>query len=38
MDRFSLGANLLLWAFPGALIVLALVLYAVAGRRGGDRP
>ena len=34
---FSWGAHLLMWAFPLLLVVTALALHLLGGRRGGDR-
>jgi hypothetical protein len=34
---FSLGAHLLLWVFPLALVFSAVALHLLSGRRPGDR-
>lgn len=35
--HFSLGAHLLMWVFPLLLVVTALVLHLLGGRRTGNR-
>ena len=36
-DGFTWGARLLMWAFPLALVLTAVLLYLLEGRRKGDR-
>jgi len=36
--QFSWGAHLLLWVFPLLLVVTALTLHLLGGRRPGSRP
>jgi hypothetical protein len=35
--QFSWGAHLLMWVFPLLLVVTALALHLLGGRRRGDR-
>jgi len=35
--HFSWGAHLLLWVFPLSLALMAIVLYLLEIRRGGER-
>jgi hypothetical protein len=36
-NGFTWGAHLLMWVFPMALVILAVTLHALGGRRPGDR-
>jgi hypothetical protein len=35
-EGFTLGARLLLWGFPLALVVAAVLIYVLEGRGKGD--